>query len=747
MMTRCVLRALVLALASSAVAFGCGDDDDPGDDPSDQGQDDDGDDGDDDGGTVVDPTQDPNVPLSSMIAVSFVDGGETGAKDFAGYTKALVQATFDGTLPEGIEFPLAATTDDTVRAVDGLSVSVVASWLDPLTDSDDADAPRFGSNTDYLAYFGDGWDEKEGAAPQFNGSDEAGYIWANHEYMSNDVPTVASAPTGQHLTLAQWLLFKGVLENEVTAETWSEADLETYIDYYKKQLGGSWFRIVKDAKSGAWSIDTSGENRRYDATDATLLTISGYTPFEPDHDDTGAELPEGVAVGIMGDCAGGTTPWGTVITAEENVQDYYGDLEETWDGDQKFVPGSGFDPGGKVSPDVTPSESGDFGQNPNVDARHNRDLYGYLSEIDVGAAPDEYEGKSKEGVGHKKLGYFGRARWEAAGFVVDENWQLIDGQPIVMYSGDDRRGGRLFKWVSAEPFQAGMSRAEVRTLLDTGILFVAHFADLDNTTGNTLVGGGTPTEENPGQGQWIELSLDSEDVAPNAEALGQPGLTVGEALQDPEYNGIGAFTTNDDIVRSLFTVSAKIGIRELNRPEDVEWRAARDKTRPARLFVAFTNHTGKTQIDQDGVLFDPAMHDEQSPTREDTVGAIFALAEDGNPATSTTFTFADVFHGSEGDDIFNAGSPDNLLIDADGDLWFGTDGNLGTNGHADAVYYLDLDPAHQKGKNPTFGRAFRVVAVPADAESTGPTLSSGSSTLFLSVQHPGEELPSMWPPR
>jgi hypothetical protein len=350
-------------------------------------------------------------------------------------------------------------------------------------------------------------------------------------------------------------------------------------------------------------------------------------------------------------------------------------------------------------------------------------------------------------VGHKKLGYMGRARWENATFVVDENWQLIDGEPIVMYSGDDRRGGRIFKWVSSEPFSAEMSRAEVRALLDTGTLFVAHFADIDNTTGNTLVGGEAPSEENPGQGQWIELSLDSGDVAPNAEALGKPGLTVGEALQDPDYNAIGTFTTNDAIVRALFTASAKIGIRELNRPEDMEWRAARDKTRPARLFVAFTNHTAKVALDQNGVVFDPAVHDEQSPTREDAVGAIFALTEDGNPATSTSFTFADVWHGSEGDDVFSAADPDNLLIDADGDLWFGTDGALGTVGQADGIYYLDLDPAHQKGKNPTFGRAFRVLAVPADAEASGPALSPGSSTLFLSVQHPGEEIPSMWPPR
>ncbi len=750
MATRPVIRAFILALTTGAFALGCGDNDEPADD--DQGTDDADDVGDDDGGDQgTDPTLDPTVPLSSMMAVSLVDAGETGATDIAGYTKALVEAYGQGALPKGVEFPLAAATTDSVRTIAGLESSVVASWLSPLTDSEDATAPRFGGNADYIAYFGDGWDKKAGAPPQFNGSDEAGYVWSNHEYVSNDMPTLESAPTGQHLTLARWLRFHGILTNDVTSETWSAADLETYIAHYKKQLGGSWFRIEKDTATGAWSIDPTGDAVRYDATDATLTALNGIALTEPDHDDTGEALPDGVVVGIMGDCAGGQTPWGTVITAEENVQDYYGDLEASWDADQAFVTESGFDPGAAVAPDVSPSESSQFGQNPNQNARHNRDVNGYLAEIDVGQPSGEYDGKTEAGVGHKKLGYMGRARWENATFVVDENWQLIDGQPVVLYSGDDRRGGRLFKWVSDQPFIKGMSRAEIRALLDVGTLFVAHFADLDNATGNTLLGGETPTEAAPGQGVWIELSLESADVAPNATALGQPGLTVGDALQDVSYNGIGGFATNGDVLRALFTASAKIGIRELNRPEDMEWRAQRDPTRPARLFIAFTNHNRKTQIDQDGVLFDPAEHDKLSPERADNFGQIFALEENGDPDEATTFSFFAAWQGTDTatqkDGTFSAGSPDNILIDADGDIWFGTDGNFGSNGHADAIYYLDLDPAHQEGKTPTFGLAFRIVATPSDAEATGPALSSGSGTLFFNVQHPGEEAPSAFPPR
>ncbi len=46
---------------------------------------------------------------------------------------------------------------------------------------------------------------------------------------------------------------------------------------------------------------------------------------------------------------------------------------------------------------------------------------------------------------------------------------------------------------------------------------------------------------------------------------------------------------------------------------------------------------------------------------------------------------------------------------------------------------------------PSYGLAFRVVTMPSDAEATGPAFSSDMGTLFLSVQHPGEDNFSAWP--
>lgn len=694
---------------------------------------------------------DANAPRSGVVAIRLNSNEGTGAANISEFIRARVLEVAQGTLAPDVQFPLAAASTDSDRTLAGLSANVLISWLTPLTFDGSAAAPRFGANNDYIAFFGDGWNASPQNPPQWNGSGFSGWIWVNHEYISNGIPTQSYAPTGQNLIFAQFLRYKGILSNDINQQGWAAGDLETYVHHHKTQLGGSWFHAVQDPSTGEWELNRSHTAVRYDGTSATLARISGQTPAEPDTDDEGNALPAGVSPGIMGDCSGGQTPWGTVITAEENVQDYYGDLEACWDGNQKFITGAGFDPGADIAPDRTPHPAGVFGLNPNPKASHSRDLYGYLVEIDPGAAPSEYEGKTLAGVGHKKLGAVGRARWENASFAVDSNWKLLDNQPIVLYAGDDRRGGRVYKFVSSGVYKSGMTKAQIRGLLDSGSVYAAHFSGLANTTGITMLATGlAPTEANPGAGQWIHLSTASQDIAPNAAALGMPGKTVGDALKDVNYNGIGGFPNDDEVRRALFTACNKIGVMELNRPEDVEYNPM-DWSGTPRIYIAFTNHTGKVALNQSGKLYDPSVHGTASPTRPDSLGSIFAIqeADPANPGASASFGFLMVWKGTQGAGAYNASRPDNILIDKDGGVFFGTDGHFAVSLVADGIYYLDLDKSHQAGQpgivNPSYGKAFRLFAVPADAEATGPAFSPDMRTLFVSVQHPGEFVFSTWP--
>ena len=260
------------------------------------------------------PVADPSAPLSSIAVIQSTESAFTIPQ----LTRRLVQLQVDGALPATAFFPLANELTDTVRSIRATSQDVVVKWLDPLDGTNAGETLRFGSNCDYVSFFGDGWNSDWqngvlGSAPQYNGSGDAGWLWVNHEYISNGLPSATSAPTGQHLTHAKLLEALGVLTNDTASNVWEEADLNEYGRQFKRQLGGSWIRIVKDAQTGRWSVDQSAQNRRYDSTSATQVRVTGIdigpTSDFTDHADDGQNNPASVVSGIMGDCSGATSSW------------------------------------------------------------------------------------------------------------------------------------------------------------------------------------------------------------------------------------------------------------------------------------------------------------------------------------------------------------------------------------------------------------------------------------------------------
>ena len=165
-------------------------------------------------------------------------------------------------------------------------------------------------------------------------------------------------------------------------------------------------------------------------------------------------------LGTLNNCAGGKTPWGTYLTAEENFHAYF------WS--NHCVPG-GAQPKG-LGGDQAKSYArygipgfwqawGKFHDRFNVDKEPNEpNRFGWIVEIDPFDA-------SSVPVKHTA---FGRFCHEGAECVVNK-----DGR-VVVYCGDDGRGEYVYRFVSDGRYDPD-NRAANMTLLSNGTLSVARF--------------------------------------------------------------------------------------------------------------------------------------------------------------------------------------------------------------------------------------------------------------------------------
>ena len=93
--------------------------------------------------------------------------------------------------------------------------------------------------------------------------------------------------------------------------------------------GLSVIEVQRDAKGGWSYVQNSSFNRRLTAE--TSMALSGPAAGIP-RLKTSAD-PSGTRVqGTLNNCGAGVTPWGTVLTAEENFQQYFGGSVEAISG-------------------------------------------------------------------------------------------------------------------------------------------------------------------------------------------------------------------------------------------------------------------------------------------------------------------------------------------------------------------------------------------------------------------------------
>lgn len=272
----------------------------------------------------------------------------------------------------------------------------------------------------------------------------------------------------------------------------------------------------------------------------------------------------------------------------------------------------------------------------------------------------------------------GRFRHENTAF------RHVPNKRFVLYMGDDKVDEGVYKFVSSRKFVEGR-REENLKILTEGQLFIAKWSPEGRRRFRDSDGSGLLTATS-GRGEWVLVNEDE--------------------LVDTSGHLRKRFGADYD--RYFGT----------NRPEDVEVDA--DGT----VYIAFTNNSGVN----------------------DRHGAIRKVREDNNDPTAATFTWEDYAEGGPtgradvGEQGFS--SCDNLCFDESNNLWVVTDISSSSLNSAGAPYY------QYHGNNAVFmvprsgpnaGIAYRFANMPIDAEGTGPYFSADGSTLFVNVQHPGEE--------
>jgi secreted PhoX family phosphatase len=585
----------------------------------------------------------------------------------------LAAAAKDGFGASKLQFtaiPPVASDVDKLTVPAGFTWQPVIRWGDPIFNA----APDFDLNNQTAAAQEQqfGYNNDYSDILEIPGSKgRRAVLFANHEYTNESIMFPATMPAADVRALGQ------------------AAHGLTVVELERKNKNKPW-SYVKGA----------GLNRRYLNSTVYELTgpVAGSALVKTAGDPSGRKIK-----GTLGNCSGGTTPWGTILSGEENFNGY-------------------FDASGPVDPANTTSfkryglataaatNRGWSSVDERFDlAKHPHEAYRFGWVVEV----DPYEPDSAP----VKQTMLGRFKHEGANVTISRSGHAV------AYMGDDERGDYLYKFVSADRFRKGGSRAaraHNKTLLTKGTLYVAKFA-----------GDGTGDGEFDGTGTWVALTSDTTSHV--------PGMTVAEVLINTRL--------------AADTVSPT----KMDRPEDVEPNPVNGK-----IYAALTNNSDR------GVKYPT---DETNPLASSMVrsslgapltsksgnrnGYVLELTELGNDHTATTFTWdlflvcgdpaapETYFAGYDKSKVSPISCPDNVAFDAAGNLWLSTDGNvLGSN---DGLFRVPV-------AGPERGRVEQFLTVPYGAETCGPLVTEDQLSVFVAVQHPGEtdgatfETPSStWP--
>ncbi|MFF2085561.1 PhoX family protein [Nocardia sp. NPDC058176] len=559
-----------------------------------------------------------------------------------------------GTPGTGTDFTaVAPNTQDALVVPDGYEQSVVIRWGDPVFE--DAPAFDFDNQTAGAAAKQFGYNNDFAALLPIEGQANSYLLVVNHEYTT--APHMFRGydkenPTDEQIAIT--LAAHGLTVIEVRGKSES-GELTPVFGKYSRRITPSTEFTVTGPAAGSDLLKTSA-------------------------DPTGTKV-----LGTLNNCAGGVTPWGTILSGEENFNQYFSHGDQVTDPDAvKRLKRYGLVAGATPYFWERADKRFDLTQEPNEVNR-----FGYVVEV------DPWDAESTP-VKHSALGRF---KHEGA------NIYVTSGGDVVAYSGDDERFDYMYKFVSARKVQSGVgaaSRRENMKILAEGTLYVAK---LSGDHPDQIDGSGkVPSDKGfTGSGEWIPI------LETGADGKGK-SLVDGFSAEE-----VAVFTR---------LAADKVGATKMDRPEDFEANPFTGK-----VYVALTNNANRGEEGK-------APADEANPRNLNKNGQVLEIDDDhtgtkftwslllvcGDPAAADTY-----FGGFDKSKVSPISCPDNLAFDPYGNLWISTDGNaLKSN---DGLFSVVLE-----GENR--GETKQFLTVPRGAETCGPIVTE--QRVIVAVQHPGE---------
>ncbi|MBR9796947.1 MAG: PhoX family phosphatase [Gammaproteobacteria bacterium] len=488
---------------------------------------------------------------------------------------------------------------------------------------------------------------------------------------------------------------------------------------------------VKKASNGKWEVvGDSRYNRRY--TSASEMKLSGPVAGS-DYVKT-AFSPDGMRTrGTNNNCANGYTPWGTYLTCEENWPGYFvkrsdRQLDDNRIGIETERGRYGWETAAGDASEVD-GEFARFDNTPTADSadkdyRNEPRTFGYIVEI------DPYTGEQAI-----KRTALGRFRHEGC-------WpgKLVEGEPVVFYSGHDSRNEYIYKFVSDAKWDAADARgagdfkdrlAIGDKYLDKGTLYVAQFSA-------------------DGTGMWLKLTPD---------AVTKDGRTLAEAL------GLAADDLAGIIIHTTDAADL-MGATPMDRPE---WGAVDPVS--GEVYMTLTNNSKRTEegtdaaftndgtaIEEPGVGYKTAPTNAANPRGNNEAGQIIRWREAGDHKAFDWEIFVFGAAASDADNLSGLtemnefASPDGLYFDGregqDSILWIQTDNGYEgitevTNDQLLAVVPAGLEQA--EGDAAVIGadnqaQLKRFAVGPNGCEVTGIFTTPDKTAMFINIQHPAN-----WP--